>query len=53
MQPFAYLQIVFVSIVGITIYNETLALHVVVGASLIVTAGVYALLRTRTLQKAT
>ena len=53
VQPFAYLQIVFVSIVGITIYNETLALHVVVGASLIVTAGVYALLRTRTLQKAT
>ena len=38
IQPFAYLQIVFVSIVGIVVYNETLALHVVAGASLIVAA---------------
>ena len=43
VQPFAYLQIVFVSIIGITIYGETLALSVVLGAGLIVAAGIYAL----------
>lgn len=53
VQPFAYLQIVFVSIVGIALHNETLALHVVAGVSLIVAAGIYALLRTRAVEKAT
>lgn len=43
VQPFAYLQIVFVSIIGITVYGETLALSVVVGTALIVAAGIYAL----------
>lgn len=43
VQPFAYLQIVFVSIIGITIYGETLALPVVIGTALIVAAGIYAL----------
>jgi drug/metabolite transporter (DMT)-like permease len=47
VQPFAYLQIVFVSIIGITIYQETLEMHVVMGAVLIVAAGVYALLQAR------
>jgi len=43
VQPFAYLQIVFVSIIGITVYGETLALSVVLGTALIVAAGIYAL----------
>jgi drug/metabolite transporter (DMT)-like permease len=43
VQPFAYLQIVFVSIIGITIYAEVLELHVVIGAAIIVAAGIYAL----------
>jgi drug/metabolite transporter (DMT)-like permease len=43
VQPFAYLQIVFVSIIGITIYGETLALPVVIGTAIIVAAGIYAL----------
>lgn len=47
VQPFAYLQIVFVSIIGITVYGETLALPVVLGAALIVAAGIYALLHER------
>ena len=47
VQPFAYLQIVFVSIIGITIYGETLALPVVIGTALIVAAGIYALWQTR------
>jgi drug/metabolite transporter (DMT)-like permease len=47
VQPFAYLQIVFVSIIGITIYGETLALSVVIGTALIVAAGIYALWQER------
>lgn len=43
VQPFAYLQIVFVSIIGITVYDETLALPVVLGTAIIVAAGIYAL----------
>lgn len=43
VQPFAYLQIVFVSIIGLTIYNEVLQAHVVLGAVIIVAAGIYAL----------
>jgi len=43
VQPFAYLQIVFVSIIGITIYSEVLAPAVVLGTGLIVVAGLYAL----------
>ena len=47
VQPFAYLQIVFVSVIGLTIYDETLALPVIIGTALIVAAGVYALWRAR------
>ena len=47
VQPFAYLQIVFVSIIGITIYGEVLETHIVIGAGLIVMAGIYALLQER------
>ena len=46
-RPFAYLQIVFVSIIGITIYGEVLQTHVVIGAVLIVIAGIYALMQER------
>ncbi len=47
VQPFAYLQIVFVSIIGITIYNESLALPMIIGTTLIVAAGIYALWQDR------
>lgn len=47
VQPFAYLQIVFVCIIGITIYGEVLQTHVVIGAVLIVIAGIYALMQER------
>jgi drug/metabolite transporter (DMT)-like permease len=43
VQPFAYLQIAFVSVIGITVYDETLALPVILGAGLIIAAGLYAL----------
>lgn len=43
VQPFAYLQIVFVSIIGISIYGEVLRPSVVLGAGVVVAAGLYSL----------
>ena len=43
VQPYAYLQIVFVTIIGITIYGEVLELPVALGAAVIIAAGLYAL----------
>ncbi len=43
VQPYAYLQIVFVTLVGITIYGEVLELPVALGAGVIIAAGLYAL----------
>lgn len=43
VQPFAYLQIVFVSVLGITMFGETLAVQVAVGTAVVVAAGLYAL----------
>jgi drug/metabolite transporter (DMT)-like permease len=43
VQPFSYLQIVFVSGVGMVFYNESLALQVAIGAGVVVAAGLYAL----------
>lgn len=47
VQPFAYLQIVFVSIIGIVVYAEVLKVNVIIGAAIIVAAGIYALLHER------
>ena len=43
VQPFAYLQIVFVSIIGLLIFGETLDPQVALGAAVVVGAGLYAL----------
>jgi drug/metabolite transporter (DMT)-like permease len=43
VQPYAYLQIVFVTILGLTIYDEVLELPVLIGTLVIVAAGLYAL----------
>jgi drug/metabolite transporter (DMT)-like permease len=43
VQPFAYLQIVFVSGIGIAIYDEVLTPHVVLGAGIVIAAGLFAL----------
>jgi drug/metabolite transporter (DMT)-like permease len=51
VQPFAYLQIVFVSIIGITVYDERLQAHIVLGAAIIVAAGIYALWHNRPAQR--
>ncbi|MGH1576685.1 DMT family transporter [Planktotalea sp.] len=47
VQPFAYLQLVWASSLGFVIFAEELRANIVIGASLIVSAGVFALLRER------
>ncbi|MWD28256.1 EamA family transporter [Aquicoccus sp. SCR17] len=47
VQPFAYLQLVFASAIGLTIFGETLQLNVVVGVAIIVSAGLFTLWRER------
>ncbi|WP_137701167.1 DMT family transporter [Marimonas lutisalis] len=47
VQPFAYLQLVFASGVGVLIFNEVIELPVAVGAGIIVAAGLFTLWRER------
>lgn len=47
VQPFAYLQLVFVSLLGITVFSETIRTNVAIGAGLIVAAGLFTLWRER------
>ncbi len=43
LQPFAFLQLVFVSIIGVTVFGESLAPRVILGAAIIVAAGIVGL----------
>ncbi|WP_084861787.1 DMT family transporter [Salibaculum halophilum] len=45
VQPFAYLQLVFASALGIAVFGETLAPNVAIGAAIVVGAGLFTLLR--------
>ena len=47
VQPYAYLQIVFVTVIGITIYGEVLHPQVAIGAAIVVLAGLFALMQAR------
>ncbi len=47
VQPFAYLQLVFATTMGITVFDERLEWNVAIGAALVVAAGIFTLLRTR------
>jgi drug/metabolite transporter (DMT)-like permease len=47
VQPFAYFQLVFATAIGITVFGEALETHVLVGALIVVAAGVFTLLRSR------
>jgi drug/metabolite transporter (DMT)-like permease len=47
VQPFAYLQLVFATLIGVTVFNEVLEPHVVVGAAVVVGAGLFTLWRER------
>ncbi|WP_439141360.1 DMT family transporter [Planktotalea sp.] len=47
VQPFAYLQLVWASSLGLLVFAEQLRTNVVIGASLIVAAGIFTLVRER------
>lgn len=51
VQPLAYLQLVFVSIIGVTIFDETVAPNVILGAAIVVAAGLFTVLRTARLSQ--
>jgi len=45
VQPFAYFQLLFASALGITIFGDALQLNVVIGALVVVSAGLFTLWR--------
>ena len=45
VQPFAYLQLVFASLLGVAIFGEALRSNVVAGAGLVIAAGLFTLWR--------
>jgi drug/metabolite transporter (DMT)-like permease len=47
LQPFAYLQLVFVSAIGVAVFDEDIRANVVVGAAIVVLAGLFTLVRSR------
>ncbi len=47
IQPFAYLQLVFASALGVLIFAEALRINVVIGAAIVVAAGLFTLWRQR------
>lgn len=47
VQPFAYFQLVFVSIIAILFFGETIELHVALGAVIVVGAGLFTAWRER------
>ena len=55
LQPFAYFHLIFVTLIGITIFREELSLHVVLGSGIVIAAGLFTLwrerLKTRSLQE--
>lgn len=52
IQPFAYLQLVWASAIGLVVFGETLRINVAVGAGIVVAAGVFTLWRQRVREKA-
>ncbi len=47
IQPFAYLQLVFTTMIGMSIFGETLRPNVALGTGIVVLAGLFTLWRTR------
>ena len=50
VQPFAYLQLVWASALGITVFGETLRANVALGAAVVVCAGLFTLWRARQIE---
>lgn len=51
VQPFAYLQLVFISILGLFLFHEVLRPNVAIGAGIVVAAGLFTLWRQRVREK--
>ncbi|MFT5066269.1 MAG: drug/metabolite transporter (DMT)-like permease [Reinekea sp.] len=51
VQPFAYLQLVFATSIGISVFGEKLETNVAVGACIVVAAGLFTLLRSRAVSR--
>jgi drug/metabolite transporter (DMT)-like permease len=51
IQPFAYFQLPFVSLLGFLLFSETLRLNVLIGAAIVVGAGLFTLWRQRLREK--
>jgi drug/metabolite transporter (DMT)-like permease len=47
VQPFAYLQLAFAAIIGITLFGETVSMNVAIGCAIIVAAGLFTFWRER------
>ena len=47
IQPFAYLQLVFAATLGVVVFHEPLEMNVVIGAGVVVCAGLFTLWRAR------
>jgi len=47
VQPFAYFQLVFVSIIGVLVFGERIMLHTAIGAGIVVGAGLFTIWRER------
>jgi drug/metabolite transporter (DMT)-like permease len=45
VQPLTYLQLVYASIIGTVVYNETLSLNTIVGSVIVVAAGIFTIWR--------
>jgi len=50
VQPFAYLQLVFIALIGLTLFGERIAPNVALGAAVVVGAGLFTLWRARKAQ---
>ena len=48
VQPFAYMQFVFITLIGLSVFGESLSVVVVLGVALVIAAGIYALWSERT-----
>lgn len=47
LQPFAYLQIVFVTIIAMLVFDEVLHMNVVIGGGIVILAGLFTVIRSR------
>lgn len=52
IQPLTYLQLVFSAIIGVAIFGETLGINMIIGAVIVVGAGIFTIWRENALAKA-